>query len=377
MHINFKTNLSNKPTLILRALFLSALIFIIDTNQALAHGLSEADKATAITGGNLQYIWLGLTHMLTGYDHLAFVFGIVFFLTSFKEIAKYITAFTLGHSITLIYATFNHIQLNHYIIDAIIALSICYIGFHNLRHRPQTLSSNPQTVATESPNNTPLMLAMIFSLGLIHGFGLSTILQQLPLDKDNLLANIISFNIGIELGQLIALGLLLPILYLLRKTNVFPLISKLINGALIICGAALFIMQMQDYAADQSQKAAQPQIKKTTQTKQEATSKAQEHTLTITVPATGGIEYKVLAKKGAVLTYSWEAKDGAALYFDFHGEPKGDTTGYFKSYKIATDKQDQGTQTLPFEGTHGWYWKNESAKPVMVTLTVKGEFQIK
>jgi len=358
--------------LIINGMILCISIVLLPTIPAFAHGMSEAEKASAVSGGYLQYIWLGATHMLTGYDHLAFVFGIIFFLKSFKDIAKYITAFTIGHSITLIFATLNGIQLNHYLIDAIIALSVCYIAFHNLGGFQKLLHITP-----------PNMLVMIFSLGLIHGFGLSTILQGLPLDQDHLLGNIISFNIGIELGQLAALALMLICLALWRQTGAFQLFSKLANGLLIIAGIALFFMQIQAYITDQSaQKTASLETRQTTNNKTQKHTKEheeieiKEHTATITVPAKSGIEYKVLAKKGAVLSYSWQTKDDAALYFDFHGEPAGDHTDYYKSYKIATDKQDQGSQTLPFEGTHGWYWKNESAKPVLVELTVKGKFQL-
>ncbi|MBL4630532.1 MAG: HupE/UreJ family protein, partial [Paraglaciecola sp.] len=143
--------------------------------------MSEAEKQMIIEGGNLRYVWIGATHMLSGYDHLAFVLGIVFFLTKFSDIIKYITAFTVGHSMTLIFATFNAIQVNHFLIDAVIALSVCYIAFHNIDGFKKHLN-------IKAPN----MLLMIFSLGLTHGLGLSTRLQQLPLDTEQLLMNIIS-----------------------------------------------------------------------------------------------------------------------------------------------------------------------------------------
>lgn len=96
------------------------------------HGMSEADKLAIVAGGNLRYLSLGATHMLSGYDHLLFVFGVIFFLKTFREIVKYITAFTLGHSVTLIFATFNHIQMSYLLIDAVIGLSVAYIAFANL-----------------------------------------------------------------------------------------------------------------------------------------------------------------------------------------------------------------------------------------------------
>ncbi len=96
----------------------------------------------------------------------------------------------------------------------------------------------------------------------------------------------------------------------------------------------------------------------------------------ITIPPASGLEYKFNVKKNAELAYTW-ATDGAQLYFDFHGEPEGDTTGYFKSFKEATDSQSDGLLKAPFTGSHGWYWKNNTQKPVRVTLKTKGQYTIK
>lgn len=217
--------------------WLLAIVTLLLCSQAFAHGMSEAEKQAIINGGNLHYLWIGATHMLSGYDHLLFVFGIIFFLTRFSDIVKYITAFTLGHSATLIFATFNGIQVNYFLIDAIIALSVCYIAFANLdgfkRH-------------FEMP--TPNLLVMITVLGLIHGLGLSTRLQQLPLSEDQRLMNIISFNIGIELGQIIALTIMLLLLAGWRKAASFSRFSKAANIGLIFAGGYLFLMQMHGYA---------------------------------------------------------------------------------------------------------------------------------
>ncbi|MDO9423109.1 MAG: hypothetical protein Q7T40_02830 [Methylobacter sp.] len=95
----------------------------------------------------------------------------------------------------------------------------------------------------------------------------------------------------------------------------------------------------------------------------------------IIVPAGEGLEYKFHLVKGATLDYSW-ATDGAKLYFDFHGEPKGDKTGYFKSFKASTDNQSTGTLTAPFEGPHGWYWENKTRSPVAIILNTKGSYRI-
>ncbi len=217
--------------------WLLAVVATLVASQAFGHGMSEAEKQSIIEGGNLRYLWIGATHMLSGYDHLLFVFGIIFFLTRFKDIVKYITAFTLGHSATLIFATFNGIQVNYFLIDAVIALSVCYIAFANLGGFKKYLDIKP-----------PNMLVMITSLGLIHGLGLSTRLQQLPLSEDQLLMNIISFNIGIEVGQIMALAAMLLILAGWRKADSFTPFSVISNYGLIFAGLFLFMMQMHGYS---------------------------------------------------------------------------------------------------------------------------------
>ena len=217
--------------------WLLAALALLIANQAFGHGMSEAEKLSIMEGGNLRYLWIGATHMLSGYDHLLFVFGIVFLLTRFRDIVKYITAFTLGHSVTLIFATFNGLQVNYFLIDAVIALSVCYIAFANLDGFRKYLDVKP-----------PHMLAMITGLGLIHGLGLSTRLQQLPLSEDELLMNIISFNVGIELGQIMALAVMLLLLASWRKAASFKPFSVMSNYGLIFAGLVLFMMQMHGYS---------------------------------------------------------------------------------------------------------------------------------
>jgi hypothetical protein len=202
----------------------------------MAHGISETDKAAMLGGGYVRYLWLGSTHMLTGYDHLLFIFGVIFFLTGFKDIVKYITVFTLGHSITLIFATIFGITANYFLIDAVIALSVCYKGFDNLDGFNKYLNMT-------SPNLT----AVIFGFGLIHGFGLSSRLQQLPLGESGLIGRILSFNVGVEVGQIIALAIMLLIITSWRHSKTFFQFSTISNGGLIAAGVLLFIMQMHGF----------------------------------------------------------------------------------------------------------------------------------
>ena len=218
----------------MKILFLLSLLNTI----IYGHGISQEDIQLMQEGGNLRYIWLGATHMLSGYDHLLFLFGVVFFLTSIKDIIKFITVFTIGHSITLILATFMKITANYYAVDAVIALSVIYKAFDNNKGFENYLGMK-----------APSILIMILIFGLIHGFGLSTRLQQLPLgeEKSELLLNIISFNIGVEIGQIVALLGMLILLNIWRKRASFTRLSKVVNDALMMAGFLLFLMQMYGY----------------------------------------------------------------------------------------------------------------------------------
>lgn len=217
------------------------LSFFIFTVPAIsfAHGISEEAKRSMIEGGYFQYIWLGAEHMITGYDHLLFLFGVIFFLDTFKSIVKFISVFTLGHSITLVFATFLGISANYWLIDAVIALSVCYKGFDNNRGFQNYLGLK------KSPN----LLLVVLVFGLIHGFGLSTRLQQLPLGEKGIemFLRIISFNIGVEVGQVIALSIMLAILSYFRNLKVFKKFSKVANNGLILAGFMLLLMQLHGY----------------------------------------------------------------------------------------------------------------------------------
>ncbi len=213
-----------------------SLLALLFSQPALAHGMSEADKARALEAGWGEYIQLGAGHMLTGYDHLLFLFGVIFFLTRFMDIVKFITAFTLGHSITLIFATFYEIKAEYHLVDAVIALTVVYKGFDNL-------DGFRRWLGVPSPN----LLWMVFSFGLIHGFGLSTRLQMLPLADEGLLGRIIAFNVGVELGQILALSVMIFALSGWRRTASFVKFSKASNVLLMAAGLFLLLMQLHGY----------------------------------------------------------------------------------------------------------------------------------
>jgi hypothetical protein len=199
--------------------------------------MSEADKIRAEGGGMLEFLRQGAVHMVTGYDHLLFLLGVVFFLNRFKDIVKFVTAFTLGHCITLIGATFLGIQANYFLIDAVIALTVCYKGFDNV-------GGFPKYLGVKSPN----LLGMVFAFGLIHGFGLSTRLQQLTVgDGLDLLGKILAFNVGVEAGQVAALLVMLTLLAAWRHTASFQRFSIAANTGLIMVGGLLLLMQLHGY----------------------------------------------------------------------------------------------------------------------------------
>ena len=212
------------------------LLSILASSIAMGHGMSAEDKARALNAGFMEYIELGAMHMVTGYDHLLFLFGVVFFLTRFSDIVRFITAFTIGHSITLVFATLYSIQANYYLVDAVIALTICYKAFDNLGGFKTYLKM-------KSPN----LMWMVFAFGLIHGFGLSTRLQQLPLAEDGLVFRILAFNVGVELGQIAALAIMLFLLSGWRRMASFKRFSQATNGLLMVLGFLLLLMQLHGY----------------------------------------------------------------------------------------------------------------------------------
>ena len=198
----------------------------------MAHDVTSADQELLRNGGLWAYIQVGATHMLTGYDHLLFLAGVIFYLKSFKDILTFITVFTIGHCITLIGATYASITADEHLVDAVIALSVLYKGFENL--------GGFEKLGVKSPN----LLFMVGLFGLIHGFGLSTRLQSFDMGQDQFLAKIICFNLGVEVGQILAL---IPIVFIItqaRKRAQFPAFYKAVNWYLVLAGIGLFIYQL-------------------------------------------------------------------------------------------------------------------------------------
>jgi len=211
------------------------LLLLLVPLLGMAHDVSSADQEILRNGGLWSYIRVGATHMLTGYDHLLFLTGVVFYLNGFKDILKFITVFTIGHCITLIGATYLGITANEHLVDAVIALSVLYKGFENL--------GGFEKLNMKSPN----LLFMVGLFGLIHGFGLSTRLQSFDMGTEQFLAKILCFNIGVEVGQVLALIPIVFIITLSRGRKQFPAFYKAVNWYLVIAGIGLFAYQLNGY----------------------------------------------------------------------------------------------------------------------------------
>lgn len=203
-----------------------------------AHGVDDNTRAFLQQNEGVQFIpflYIGAKHMITGYDHLLFLAGVIFFLYRSKEVLLYVTMFTLGHSTTLLYGVLSNIQVNAYLIDAIIGFSVVYKGFDNLGGFKRCFNWQPNTQ----------WAVLIF--GLFHGFGLATKLQEFQLPEDGLITNLIAFNIGVELGQFAALIVILIAINAWRKLPSFRQFSTLTNSALMSAGVMLVGFQLTGY----------------------------------------------------------------------------------------------------------------------------------
>jgi len=211
-------------------LALMALLVVSFAGPAFAHGVADGDKGyIQETSGFLfwPFVYLGAKHMITGYDHLLFLFGVIFFLYRMKDIGLYVTLFAVGHSMTLLLGVLAKVSVSSYLIDAIIGLSVVYKALDNLGAFQRWLGVQPSTKAA----------TLIF--GLFHGFGLATKLQDFQLSPDGLLGNLVAFNIGVEIGQLLALGAILIAMGFWRRTNGFWRYAYASNVVLMTLGFIL------------------------------------------------------------------------------------------------------------------------------------------
>ena len=182
----------------------------------------------------IPFTYLGAKHMVTGYDHLLFLAGVIFFLYRIKDVALYVTLFAIGHSTTLLFGVLAGIHADAYIVDAIIGLSVVYKAFENI--------CGFRRLGVEIDTRAAVLL-----FGLAHGFGLSTKLQDLSLSPDGLIPNMLSFNAGVELGQFAALALILIAFGVWRRNGTFLRGAYAANVGIITAGLTLFEYQMTGY----------------------------------------------------------------------------------------------------------------------------------
>ena len=215
--------------------FTGVLLYLLFTALAHAHGVAEGDKGyiQEISGTHLlPFTYLGAKHMVTGYDHLLFLAGVIFFLYKLKDIALYVSLFAIGHSVTMLYGVYAGVNVNAYLIDAIIGLSVVYKALDNLGAFQRWFGVQPNTkVAT-----------LVF--GLFHGFGLAAKIQEFEIARDGLLPNLLAFNVGVEIGQLLALGAILIAMGFWRRTAGFFQHAYTANVAMMCAGFMLIGYQL-------------------------------------------------------------------------------------------------------------------------------------
>ncbi len=219
-----------------RILFL--ILFSLGCSAVQAHGVTGGDAAFIQQSSGLNiipFMYLGAKHMVTGYDHLLFLFGVIFFLYRLRDVGIYVTLFAIGHSVTLLYGVLSNTYVNPYIVDAIIGLSIVYKALDNLGAYKSWFGVQPNTKVA------------VLVFGFFHGFGLATKLQDFSLSEDGLVANILAFNVGVELGQILALTFILLALNYWRKTTGFIKQAYASNVILMALGFLLFGFQMSGY----------------------------------------------------------------------------------------------------------------------------------
>ncbi len=205
---------------------------------ASAHNVAAADRAALAAAQGAQpfiYAYLGAKHMVTGYDHLLFLFGVIFYLYRLRDVAGYVTLFAIGHSITLLGGVLGGLRVNSYLVDAVIGFSVVYKAFENM--------GGFRALFGGAPN--PRAAVLVF--GLCHGLGLATKIPELPLSQDSLLGNLVSFNVGVELGQLLALIMMVLLITLWRRTGRFERQAFVANAVIMACGFVLMGYQLTGY----------------------------------------------------------------------------------------------------------------------------------
>jgi hypothetical protein len=217
---------------------LVALCLMLATTAALAHGVAGGDKAFIEQNVGPQlavFVYLGAKHMVTGYDHLLFLFGVVFFLYRLRDVVGYVTLFAIGHSATLLLGVLGGWRVDAHLVDAVIGLSVVWKALDNLGAFRRWFGVQPDARAA------------VLVFGFFHGLGLATKLQELRLSADGLVPNMLAFNVGVELGQVLALAAILIVMSLWRRSAAFGRQALAANTVLMGAGFVLVGLQLTGY----------------------------------------------------------------------------------------------------------------------------------
>jgi hypothetical protein len=226
------------PPAVARVLVAVAALVTLWAPVLAAHGVSARDRAFMESGGLLAFLYLGAKHMVTGYDHLLFLLGVIFFLYRLRDVGIYVTLFAVGHSVTLLYGVLSGTHVNAYLVDAVIGVSVVYKALDNLGAFERWIGVRPDARAA------------VLLFGLFHGFGLSTKMQDFALPRAGLVEKIVAFNAGVEVGQLLALsGILIAMAYW-RRSPAFARHAFAGNLVIMTCGFVLVGYQLTGYLVE-------------------------------------------------------------------------------------------------------------------------------
>jgi hypothetical protein len=231
MHISYQPLISR----IAAPLLMLAFAMLLWTDSVLAHAVTQGDKGyiQEISGVNIiPFIYLGAKHMVTGYDHILFLLGVIFFLYGMRQIALYVSLFAIGHSITMLAGVYFEFGINSYIIDAIIGFSVVYKALDNLGAFERWFGYQPDTRAA----------TLVF--GLLHGFGLASKIIEYDISADGLVPNLLAFNVGVEIGQLLALAAILLVMKYWRASASFMRQAYAVNVVMMAAGFTLMGFQV-------------------------------------------------------------------------------------------------------------------------------------
>lgn len=231
-------NFTNPTKPLLTFTLILATLVLGFAADVLAHGVTAGDKGyiQEISGVMpMAFLYLGAKHMMTGYDHLLFLFGVIFFLYRMKDVGIYVTLFAVGHVITLLSGVLMNISISAYLIDAIIGFSVVYKALDNMGAFQRWFGFQPNTKAAT------------FIFGLFHGFGLATKILDYQMSADGLLPNLIFFNVGVEIGQLLALAVILIAISFWRKSGSFMRHAYTANAFMMMLGFLLMGYQLTGY----------------------------------------------------------------------------------------------------------------------------------